>query len=381
MGYGDVGAESIPEKCLAIVAMFAGVIFFSLMVGSLTSLLSDLDKKNSIYEDKIKILDTIVRQYSVTDAKLLAKIHLLVKSRIYAQDNSYSELMDVLPKKLAVSLSEIIYKPIVENIKFFQEIDPEILLTVAPELHLCRFMTGEHIMNKGEYPNEVYFIKSGSIGLTIPDYGQEVFMNMNQGSYFGETEIIYNTHRKFTAIAVTPVEVLTLERKHFIRIFFKEFKEHGRALKQHAEQRMAKQIKTYDAFRQVVQSHYDRKKSVRGGYSHKQNREMLEKDYLGFLSQDTLAEVEPKFSPSFMERNKGMLPAIMGKREAEDILLENNDRLPKIVKEIDSKFSRVEELLQRAMKVVNTGKNQTNVVSGLKSPRSPIIKNSQLWNY
>lgn len=344
------------------------------MVGSLTSLLSDLDKKNSTYENKIQILDTICREYNVTDAKLLGKIHLIVKSRVYAQDDNYGDLLEILPKKLAVSLGDIIYKPMVKGIKFFQEINPDILLTVAPELHLCRFMPGEHIINKGEYPNEVYFIKSGTVGLTIPDYGQEIFMNITESNYFGETEIIYNTHRKFSAVAVTPVEVLTLERKHFIRVFFKEFKEHGRALKQHAEKRITKQIKTYDAFRLVVQSHYERNKSMKVATGQKRNKDLLEKDYLGFLAQDTMMEVEPKFSPSFMERNKGMLPTHMGKREEEDILLDNNDRLPKIIKEIDKKFQRVEDLLQKALKLIGTSKSLTPLQTNLlRSPRSPLL--------
>lgn len=368
VGYGDVGAGTEAERILAIVAMCAGVIFFSLMVGSLTSLLSDLDKKNAAYEDKIKILDTIVQRFEVKDAKLLSKVHLAVKSRIYAQDDSYNELLDFLPKKLSVSLGNIIYKPMVEKIKFFQDIDPEILIAVAPELHLCRFMAGEVIINKEEYPNEIYFIKSGTVGLAIPEYNNDVFMRIPEGSYFGETDIIYNTHRKFTAIAETVVEVLALERKHFIRVFFKEFKEHGRAIKAHAEKRLAKQIKTYDLYKHIAKDFFESQKlKSPSSYKSGEKREKQIKDYLQFVAQDTIMELDPKFSPSFLERNKGIVPAQMGKREEEDILLENNERLPKILKEIDSKFARVEEMLHKVVRMMN---NPRLPASGGKTPGS-----------
>lgn len=360
VGYGDVGAGSQFERLMAIVAMFAGVIFFSLMVGSLTSLLSDLDKKNAAYEDKMKILDNIVQKFDVKDAKLLSKINMIIKGLVYSKDDNYQELMSVLPRKVAISLGDIIFKPTVAGIKFFQDIDPEILLAVAPELHMCRFMINEAIINQGEYPNEVYFIKSGTVGLTLPEHPREVFMTIEEGSYFGEIEVIYNMHRKFSAIAVKPVEVLALERKHFIRIFFKEFKEHGRALKQYAEKRMAKQVKTYDIFKQIIIDQYERRTKLGTTNTMKKHKENLEKDYFAFLEQDTLKEVEPKFSPSFMERNKGVLPTYMGKRDEEDILLDNNDRLPKFIKEIDKRFLKVEEMVNKASRLIAGFKNPTS---------------------
>lgn len=358
VGYGDVGAGSQIERIMAIIAMFAGVIFFSLMVGSLTSLLSDLDKKNSAYEEKLKVLDTIVQKYEVKDAKLLSKVNLLIKSMVYSKEDNYSELLEVLPRKVAISLGDIIFKPTVSGIKFFQDIDPEILLSVAPELHLCRFLTNEMIINYGEYPNEIYFIKSGSVGLTMPEFPREVFMTIGEGNYFGEIEVIYNMHRKFSVIAMNTVEVLALERKHFIRIFFKEFKEHGRAFKLHAEKRMAKQIKTYDLFKQIIKDHSDKKTRLITTSTMRKHKESLEKDYFAFLAQDTLKEVEPKFSPSFMERNKGMVPAQLEKKDEEDILLENNDRLPKFIKEIDKRFLKVEDMLTKATKLIQGHKTQ-----------------------
>ena len=86
----------------------------------------------------------------------------------------------------------------------------------------------------------MYFLRKGTVGLAIPEYYNEIFITISEGGYFGETDIIFGTHRKFTFAAVTPVELLALERKHFVKIFFKEFKDHGRILKQYAEKRTIK---------------------------------------------------------------------------------------------------------------------------------------------
>jgi hypothetical protein len=50
-----------------ILIMFVGVISFSLVVGSITSLISNIDMKQSILREKIELLDKFRLQYSLTD--------------------------------------------------------------------------------------------------------------------------------------------------------------------------------------------------------------------------------------------------------------------------------------------------------------------------
>ena len=56
VGYGDIGAETTQEQLLAIFAMFIGVIFFSLIIGSLTSLITDSDIKKKKFDQKLNQL-------------------------------------------------------------------------------------------------------------------------------------------------------------------------------------------------------------------------------------------------------------------------------------------------------------------------------------
>ena len=119
VGYGDVPSVTPYERILAIFCMFAGVIFFSLTVGSLTSLLSDMDRKNSMYEEKVKVLDQIVSKFQIKDGRLLSKISMCIKCRVYTAEDNYQELLEVLPKKQSVALASIIYQDMVKGIKFF----------------------------------------------------------------------------------------------------------------------------------------------------------------------------------------------------------------------------------------------------------------------
>lgn len=374
VGYGDVPAVTMAEKCLAIVAMFAGVIFFSLTVGSLTSILSEADAKNSLLESKMRLLDQIVDTFGVKDFKLLKKITLAIKLRIYSSEEQFEELIDMLPKKQAVSLSKLVYEPMVTGIKFFSTIEPELLLAVAPHLLPAKFSAHEVIFTQGEYANEVYFIKSGSVGLIIPDHPSEVFSTIPQGSYFGETDIIFNTARKFTVTAIAPVELLALERKYFVKIFFKEFKDHGRTVKQYAEKRLIKQLKALDIYSQILKEHNERRLKLGTSPSTAARivNEKIDAELVPYLKLDTMMEVDVKFSPSFLERNKSMVPAKFGRKDEEDILLENvsllltkNDKLPKFVKDMDTRFLEVEKKLRKVLEVIGQDRDLTQTPSPL----------------
>lgn len=322
VGYGDIGAATDGERIMSIIAMCAGVLFFSLMVGSLTSIINEMDVKNSLYENKARILDQIIDNYDITDPKLLLKLHNAIKSKIYGNDENFTELLQSLPKRYAVALSAIIYKPVVKGIKFFQQIENDFLWAIGPHLQTMTFTTNETITHRDEYPNEVYFLKKGAVGLVTPQYRNEVFMTINEGSYFGETDIIFNTTRKFGVIAITPCEIVVLERKEFIKIFFKEFKEQGRTMKQYAELRLVKQLKTYDLFINIMKEHNERKMKASKSPQNR-TKERIINEYLPFLAQDTFKENEIKFSPSFQERNHPVMPKKFDKKEEEDILLEN----------------------------------------------------------
>ena len=53
VGYGDISATTTYERIVAIVFMLVGVILFSFAAGSLSSILSNVDSANVIYQEKL----------------------------------------------------------------------------------------------------------------------------------------------------------------------------------------------------------------------------------------------------------------------------------------------------------------------------------------
>ena len=93
VGYGDIPNNTATEHILSIIAMFAGVIFFSLTIGSLTSIISDMDTKNAEYERKLNILLKIKKDYDVSEEFML-NLQKCVKYEVYRGEQNFTEFLN-----------------------------------------------------------------------------------------------------------------------------------------------------------------------------------------------------------------------------------------------------------------------------------------------
>lgn len=68
VGYGDIGTGNSMEKVVAIILMFIGVFFYSVTIGSLSSLLSSIDGKKAKFARKLSTLNEMQRKYFIENS-------------------------------------------------------------------------------------------------------------------------------------------------------------------------------------------------------------------------------------------------------------------------------------------------------------------------
>ena len=240
VGYGDIPANNLPEQILSIAAMFTGVIFFSLTIGTLTSLIADIDSKNVAYENKLNTLVSLSQEHHVSN-DVFNQVNLILKYGIYKKVDTYNDFLAALPEKLAIDLANVIYGSVVKGIAFFESIFLEdsdrFLAAVGPYLKTTVFTKGEVVWSEHEYAREMYFIKKGMVAYVIPEANNLPFMKVSQGNYFGEIDVIFRETRRFHVIAYTDLELIFVEEEPFHKIFMHEFSEVGNIMKSRAQDR------------------------------------------------------------------------------------------------------------------------------------------------
>ena len=123
VGYGDFGCHNQYEIAITCVWMFIGVAFYSVVVGSLTSMLVDEEVTEESLNAKLKALE----EFSVTSG---LEISLKNNIKTFLQNNYYDLFLKVeiefLTNELPPNIKEEIffhqYGFLVNDISFFSDV-------------------------------------------------------------------------------------------------------------------------------------------------------------------------------------------------------------------------------------------------------------------
>jgi CRP-like cAMP-binding protein len=142
------------------------------------------------------------------------------------------------------------YREKLIHISYFSNKTHEFIASIGPHLKPIDLQSGEKIFCKGDPAEEIYFIKKGKVSYINKDpiHGEVEFSSINEGYYFGEVDILFNSQKRlYTAIASKDTELLLLPHTNMKDLYFKEFKDCGKELKRNAELRQLRLRKVYNS--------------------------------------------------------------------------------------------------------------------------------------
>ena len=99
--------------------MFIGVFFYSFTIGSISSILQNLDTRRVLYEKKLNTLLLLKRKYKL-DTSLYSRIKKALKYGIKKTDEDRKKFLNDLPMNLRIDLSVIMHKNLVKDIAYFE---------------------------------------------------------------------------------------------------------------------------------------------------------------------------------------------------------------------------------------------------------------------
>jgi hypothetical protein len=133
VGYGDIHAYNIGEKIMSIFLMLIGVVSFSFMTGSLSSIISNYDASQAQLKEKIATLNDMQKEYDI-DPELFDKLRKAIKYDHSKNSRDIIEFMEELPYKLKIEVAMQIHKNIYHTIEFFKLRERSFIAWVGPLL-------------------------------------------------------------------------------------------------------------------------------------------------------------------------------------------------------------------------------------------------------
>lgn len=207
VGYGEFVPYTNLEKVLTILLMGFGVGFYSYVIGNVSNILNQVQSEESAKAAKLKVLHELAETIELP-FELVETIEKHI-SNAYSDElnrrNRKYEILINLPVNLTSQISQFLNANFLKEIQFFNNRQNSFLLSVALLIKVSTMKLREIVYFEGDPADEMFFIKVGQVNLRANN--GIIFRIYSKGSYFGECEILNNTHRSETVQVKTQAAV------------------------------------------------------------------------------------------------------------------------------------------------------------------------------
>ena len=224
VGYGDITPGRTAEYLVASAVMLMGASLYAFLIGSVASLLSNLNVAKSRHRERIQSVTQYLYNRSVPH-------QLNTRVRNYYeylweryQGVREGALLEDLPAPLRLDIMGHLARNILTTVPLFkyspEPLRDQLLMSLEPQT----YPPDTYVIRENRVGNEIYFITQGSVEITT-DNGSNVHGTFGPGDYFGYMSLVLNEKRTASIRTLDYCDMLLLNRSKFesIREEFPEF--------------------------------------------------------------------------------------------------------------------------------------------------------------
>ena len=168
VGYGDITGNSYIEISYQMFLLIIGTIAYSFVISYFSNYIVKIHQKSMTFQKNVVILEEIrVNNPTLKESTYKEVLRNLYNEQLYER-NDKSLLFDSLPYSLKNKLIMEMYKPFIENFIFFKGTEnSDFIVKVITSLKPLLSFKGDILVQEGDFINEIFFVKKGSLGLNI----------------------------------------------------------------------------------------------------------------------------------------------------------------------------------------------------------------------
>eukprot|EP01061_Rhynchopus_euleeides_P014394 TRINITY_DN24964_c0_g1_i1.p1 TRINITY_DN24964_c0_g1~~TRINITY_DN24964_c0_g1_i1.p1 ORF type:complete len:500 (+),score=228.71 TRINITY_DN24964_c0_g1_i1:94-1593(+) len=244
-GYGSVLPQSDLQIALSLVTVMIGVAGNVGVLGTLGSLVQNLDSSGAAFRQKMDAVSDYMR-YRKLSPDMRNRINeyytYLWQSRRGLDEAS---LIQELPVYLQEEVSLFLNKEIISKVPLFHECDEQFKTAVVVKLIPLVLLPDSHIVRKGEVGREMYFISRGEVQVVSDATKKEeriVYATLRDGSFFGEVALLFNDSRRTATVVTSSYCDLFVLRKEDFDAIQESFPDQSKAIQKAAQKRYKLQL-------------------------------------------------------------------------------------------------------------------------------------------
>ncbi|KAF0307491.1 Cyclic nucleotide-gated cation channel [Amphibalanus amphitrite] len=204
VGYGDYRGLNFDEIRFSILVMLLGsAITNGLVVGSLTSLLTNVESQRASFAHRLMIIKRYLQdnKYSTELSETIQGFYeyMWFKKRGQSKDNIYEALPPSLQSEICLSVNHCA----LSRSPMFRDLDEGFLRSIALKIQNHFYLPGQIVINKGTVSRCMYYVVRGELEVLSDRDNQTPVAVLRPGKLFGEVNLVLNFARTATIRAAT----------------------------------------------------------------------------------------------------------------------------------------------------------------------------------
>lgn len=184
--FSDINPHTDREVIFTLVLQLVGAIVFSLVIGTVGTLLMS----SKLLEEKVDRQLAELREFMQEKQipKALRKRIREFMEQLYRAKTGYDvkEVLDHLPPKLAGELLDSMYRDTIVQVPLFHSLEEGAVRDICLAMKPLSVMRGEYIYKENQLGREMYVVENGEVQLSR--YGLVIGV-MHKSSFFGESAL------------------------------------------------------------------------------------------------------------------------------------------------------------------------------------------------
>ncbi len=215
VGYGDITPTTTGGRIFTMMTMVIGVGCYGLVIGQVSSMMLESDRRSEVTREKLKALASLMRYYDIpaTLQDQAFKIYKHMLSRQVSGDEE--KVMQELPKGLQQELWVCMNMKPLANVSLFKGVSKDCLKDIAKHLEQVFFSPDDRIIQAGEIGHELYVIGHGNVEVHA---GDRHIAELRDGQCFGEMSLISDEVRKADVTARSYCDLFKLTKENFVHL-------------------------------------------------------------------------------------------------------------------------------------------------------------------
>lgn len=239
IGYGDIRPYSQSEQLFSIFWMIFALYFVSFSISSLSSMLSQIDIRKNLLRQKMSFVDDFSKEVKLSK-RLKKELQKILISSIDRFSYSYEDRNDLIsefPNDLKLEIANTMHKGLAARFSLFAFEDDNLIQEILPLMQNLSIPASQILYSLGESSTHIYFLIKGRVHFLLKNE-KTVFQVVSDKDYFGDIEVIYETHRMNSAMTATECKMMVLGMD-LIKKIHKNFPGFYTKMKEAAKSRLA----------------------------------------------------------------------------------------------------------------------------------------------